>query len=171
MLRRQLFVGGVALGAMLAVSPLGADAPPPSRVRPQSTRVAGWVARGIAQSPTFRGLVARIDAGDILVYVDASPQVRPNMAARLTWMTDTPTIRFVRVSLRFDLGGRDAVAMIAHELQHVVELIEHPEVRSEAAFGRLFARIGHATTYEPEHWDTRAALEAGDRVRVELVGA
>ena len=83
------------------------------------------------------------------------------LSASLTWMAVIPGARLVRVSLRRDLGSHDAVAMLAHELRHVVELLDHPEVRSETALGDLYRRIGHASTFAARHWDTTAALRAG----------
>lgn len=139
-------------------------------VRPQSPRVAAWVDRGIAESATFRTLVQRLEQSDVIVYLDIQPGLRQGLAAGLTWMAATPSARFVRASLRPDLPAREAVAMLAHELQHVLEVAAHPEVRSEAGLAALFARIGHATAITGAHWDTQAALRTGDRVRLELLG-
>jgi hypothetical protein len=86
-------------------------------------------------------------------------------------MGSTPQTRYVRASVRHDLSGRDALAMIAHELHHVVELIEHSEVQSEPGLTALYQRIGHQTGTTGDRWDTTAALRTGDRVRVELLGA
>jgi len=146
-----------------------ATAPAP-RLRPQSPRIAAWVERGRAESETFRALVDRLERGDVIVYLAIQPGLRTGVAACLTWMSATPSARFVRASVRPDLPAREAVAMIAHELQHVVEVADHPEVRSEPALAALFSRIGHATAVAGGHWDTQAALRTGDRVRLELLG-
>jgi hypothetical protein len=61
--------------------------------------------------------------------------------------------------------------MVAHELHHVIELIEHPDVHSEGAVIALYQRIGHSTGHAGDRWDTTAALATGDRVRTELLGA
>ena len=86
-------------------------------------------------------------------------------------MAATPQGRFVRASVRPDLRARETLAMIAHELQHVVEVIEHPEVRSERELADLYGRIGHTIGSAGGRWDTTAALQTGDRVRIELLGA
>lgn len=152
-------------GQMLHAAPVAVP-----HVRPQSRRVAAWLDRGIAESATFRALVERLEQSDVIVYLDIQPGLHQGLAARLTWMAATPSARFVRASLRHDLPAREAVAMLAHELQHVLEVAAHPEVRSEASLAALFARIGHATAITGDHWDTQAALRTGDRVRVELLG-
>ena len=143
---------------------------PPSNLRPQSARVAGWLARGVERSATFRALVERIDHGDVLVYIDAPLNLRHGLSASLTWMAVIPGARMVRASLRRSLSDREAVSMLGHELQHVVELLDHPEVRSEATLSDLYRRIGHASTSEDRHWDTAAARRAGEAVRLELLG-
>lgn len=156
--------------AALVGPPGEATTTPVPRLRPQSPRIAAWIERGRAESETFRALADRIERSDVIVYLDIQPGLRSGVAACLTWMSATPSVRFVRASVRPDLPAREAVAMIAHELQHVVEVADHAEVRSEPALAALFARIGHATAVAGGHWDTQAALRTGDRVRLELLG-
>jgi hypothetical protein len=167
MLRREMFTCAVALAATLSATPVPAQVPA-SKLRPQHARITTWLADGRARSPTMRALTARIDASNVLVYLDLQAGFRPGLSAALTFMGDTPYGRMVRVSIRPDLSRRETMAMIAHELQHVVELIDHPEVRSEAAFEALFRRIGHPSSFAERHFDTEAALDTGDRVRHEL---
>lgn len=157
------------VAATLALpAPAGAASP---RLRPQGQRVARWLADGMARSVTFRALVERIEGGDVIVYLETQPALRQGVSACLTWMGATPAARFVRASVRPDLSARDTLAMIAHELQHVVEVLDHPEVQSERGLADLYARIGHSTTPVSGRWDTVAALRTGDRVRIELLGA
>lgn len=161
---------GVAIVLAALTPPLAAGSPS-VRLRPQSPRVARWIADGMARSSTFRDLVARIEAGDVIVYLEAQPALRQGVSASLTWMAATPQGRFVRASVRPDLRARETLAMIAHELQHVVEVIDHPDVRSERGLADLYARIGHTVGSAGGRWDTIAALRTGDRVRTELLGA
>jgi hypothetical protein len=172
MLRRSARWAGLLVSVLLAL-PLTAGAASgvsSSNLRPQSVRIAECVARGIERSATFRALVERIDQGDVVVYIDAPIGMSHGLSASLTWMAVIPGARLVRVSLRHDLGNHDAVAMLAHELRHVVELLDHPEVRSEIGLGDLYRRIGRASTAAARHWDTTAALRAGRAVRLELLG-
>jgi hypothetical protein len=76
-------------------------------------------------------------------------------------MAATPSRRIVRASFGMHLDLHDAIAMVAHELQHVVAVIDHPEVRSNATLLDLYTRIGHATGTGGLRWDTADAVAVG----------
>lgn len=76
--------------------------------------------------------------------------------------------RLVRASFHMSLGVNDAIAMVAHELQHVVAVIDHPEVRSNATLLDLYTRIGHATGTGGLRGDTADAV--GTLARAETCG-
>lgn len=137
------------------------------RLRPQSDRVARWLREARRRSPTVQRLVDRIEQSDVIVYLDINPGLGPNVAACLTWMAATNSRRFVRATFRMDLGMDDAIAMVAHELQHVVEVVEHPEVRSNETLLDLYTRIGHATGNNGLRWDTADAVAVGTLARLE----
>jgi len=154
-----------ALPALTApTTPVGS-----TRLRPHSPRVAGWLARGLHRSSTMRALADRVERGDVVVYLWIAFRLEPGMAACVTWMTAAPGARYVRVSMRPDLREADAVAMLAHELQYVVEVIDNPELQSGADLAALYARIGHRSGRSGRTWDTVAALRVGDLTRTELV--
>lgn len=137
------------------------------RLRPQGDRVAHWLREARRRSPTVRRLVERIEQSDVIVYLDINRGLAPNVAACLTWMAATHSRRIVRASFRMNLGVNDAIAMVAHELQHVVEVIDHPEVRSNATLLALYTRIGHATGTDGLRWDTADAVALGTLARLE----
>jgi hypothetical protein len=172
MLRLRLtFAIVLTVFAVAAVLPVhGAAAPfAAARLRPQSPRVAAWIARGLQRSPTMRALADQVERGDVVVYVEIAFRLDPGMAACVTWMASVPGARYLRVSVRPNLREADAIAMLAHELQHVVEVIDNPQVRSGADLAALYDRIGHRTGGGGSTWDTVAALRAGDLTRTELV--
>jgi hypothetical protein len=156
---------------LIALAPAATAAAPfhGVRLRPQSPRIKAWLARGFDRSATMRELVDRIEQADVVVYLEIERTLGPGVAACVTWMASTPGVRYVRVSVRPDLRTADAVAMLAHELQHVVEVIEHPDVRSDDDLAALYQRIGHRTGRTGRAWDTVAALRAGDLARTEVV--
>ena len=163
----------VAVIALTALSlPLRATTTPPfarARLRPQSPRVATWMAHGLTRSPTLRALAERVERGNVVVYLEIAHTLDPAMAACVTWMAAAPGARYVRVSLQPNLREAEAIAMLAHELQHVVEVIDHQEVTSADTLAALYARIGHRSGPTGLAWDTLAALRAGDSARLEVV--
>lgn len=136
-------------------------------LRPQSRRTAMWVREARARSATVRQLIEQIEASDVLVYIDAPSRMTPGVAACLTWMATTPAVRIVRASFRPDLRTNEAIAMLAHELQHVVEVAAHPEVQDETTLLALYTRIGHPTAATGRHWDTADAIALGSLARSE----
>jgi len=137
------------------------------RLRPQGRRVTSWLRDARQRSPTVRRLIERIEQSDVIVYLDISRGLSPNVSACLTWMAATSSRRLVRASFRHDLRSSDAIGLLAHELQHVVEVIEHPEVRSTETLLALYTRIGHATGDNGLRWDTADAVAVGTLARLE----
>ena len=167
---RPRFALALALVLVVRASASTAAAPyPGAHLRPQSPRIMAWLARGVDRSATMRGLVDRIERGDVVVYLEIERRLGPDISACVTFMAAVPGARYVRVSIRPDLRAADTVAMLAHELQHVVEVIDHPDVRSDDDLAALYRRIGHATGWTGRTWDTAAALRAGDLARNDYV--
>ncbi len=60
------------------------------------------------------------------------------------------------------LGAIEVVRwLLGHELQHVLEVAQSPEVRTEDAFREFYERIGFFSWRNT--YDTNAALEVGAR--------
>lgn len=146
--------------AALAAAPV----PPVStaRLRPQGSRIAELLDRAKARSPTVQRIVDRLEAGDVIVYLELNDRLDPQVAACLTWMAATESRRIVRASLKPRLRDREAFALLAHELQHAVEVLEHPEVRSSDGLADLYTRIGHRSTSNDRHFDTPEAIATGE---------
>lgn len=136
-------------------------------LRPQGSRVEGWLRDARRRSPTIRRLLERIERSEVIVYLDISRALPPDVSACLTWMAATASGRILRVSFKQDLGTTEAMALLGHELQHVVEVIEHPEVRSPEALLDLYTRIGHPSAGTGQRWDTADAIAIGTLVRLE----
>lgn len=135
---------------------------PTQRLRPQGDRAATLLDRAKARSPTVQRIVDRLEAGDVIVYLELSNHLDPQVDACLTWMAATDSRRIVRASIRPRLHDREAIALVAHELQHALEVLEHPEVRSSADLAALYERIGHRSSASGRHFDTREAIAAGE---------
>jgi hypothetical protein len=139
------------------------------RLRPQDPRIVQVLKEGMARSATFRSLVERIEASQVIVYVAVNPVLRTNLSGALTWMTQAGDFRYVRASIRSDLTFNQMIATVAHELQHAVEVIDDESVVSEASLVAMYKRIGHPNSAAgPSGWETVAAQRTGFQVRREL---
>ena len=142
------------------------------RLRPQDSRLEQVLKEGARRSTTFKALVDRIEASNVIVYVAINPVMKSNLSGMLTWMTRTGDYRYVRASIRPDLTFDQMIATLAHELQHAVEVIEDESVVDEKSLVALYRRIGHQNSnVAPARWETTAAQQAGFRVRRELGSA
>lgn len=139
---------------------------PNARVRPMNKRVETLLATGMDRSATFRQLVRRIEASDVIVYVEARPDMRDGLGASMRFMTCSATDRFVRVQLNATYSAQTLVALLGHELQHVVEVADHGGVRSSEDLRDFYRRTGVRTGFDT--FDSDAARSAGYQVRAEL---
>lgn len=169
MMRRAV----VLLLLLFAPAPLTrASTPHPfPTVRPLGDLAAAVLSRALDRSATVRALAARIQVSDVIVYLDVRRDLPPGVSACLTWIATTPASRIVRVSITPGLRYADGVAFVGHELQHVVEVIEHPEVRSSADLDALYRRIGERGSQRVPHWDTVDAINVERVTRLEALRA
>ncbi|HEX6163056.1 MAG TPA: hypothetical protein VFZ31_06815 [Vicinamibacterales bacterium] len=161
----------VALFASLLASPAHArERDGGQKLRPQDERIVLAIKEGSARSTTFKALVDRIEAGDVIVYVATNPMIKSTLSGALTWMTRAGEFRYVRASLAPDLPFDQLIASVAHELHHAVEVIEDPTVVDEKSLVDLYRRIGlPSRAAGPSGWETIAAQRTGSQVRRELV--
>lgn len=166
----------VALVAVLSISSassaLAAERIGGPRLRPQDPRSTLVLKEGAARSATFRALVNRIEASNLIVYITVSPIMKSSLSGALTWMTRAGDYRYVRASISSDLPFNQMIASVAHELQHAIEVIEDESVTDEPSLVALYKRIGQPSRAAgPSGWETTAAQRTGLQVRRELVAA
>jgi hypothetical protein len=166
-----LVLTGTTPSLVTAVQP--PDNPAPStieqrRVRTHDARVRTALAKGMTRSAAFREVVRRVEANDVIVYIEMDPRLRGKLAGRMYWVVSTREARYVRVALNPELSGSHLIATLAHELQHVVEVGETPSVVDEPTLTTLYRGIGTERHAQSRAWDTEAAQVTGDVVRREL---
>lgn len=163
----------VALGAVLSIpTALAAERIGGPRLRPQDPRTVQVLKEGGGRSATFRALVNRIEASNLIVYIAVNPVLKSSLSGKLTWMTRAGDFRYVRASISTELGFDQMIASVAHELQHAVEVIEDESVTDERSLIALYKRIGQPSRAAgPSGWETLAAQRTGTQVRRELVAA
>ena len=137
-----------------------------THVRSLDEGINQFIARGIAQSPTFRDLVAAIDASDSYVYVQTG-DCKGGVRSCFVGLTAVRSARFLRVKVNSRNSDVGVVSSIGHELRHALEVIEDPAVRTNKDFYFFYARIG--TRSLAGTFETSAAVGAGSKIRDEVL--
>jgi hypothetical protein len=151
--------------AVLARSLLAADT---RRVRAATPRVGKLIDEGLQRSPTFAQLINDVHATNVIVYVEATFALPPEVSGRILMAGLAGDQRYLRVQVRATLQRDLLIATIAHELRHALEVAGDPTVIDEKGFLALYRRIGDSV-HAGGGFDTEAARVAGRRVRDELM--
>lgn len=145
-----------------------------SRVRAVDTVADRLVQEANARSPTFRQLVAALQRSDVIVYIAESDTLRGDVQGALRFMgSGAGDERYLRIEVRLeDLGSvlslRRAIATLAHELMHALEIADATHVVDHATFVNFYKAT--ADQLRDDVFDTRAAVEMGERVYFEMTG-
>ena len=163
-----------------APSPVKVLAPSPSvvaagllaadtrRIRAATPRVGQMIDEGVRRSRTFAELVTAIHTTNVIVYVEASFGLPPDVSGRILIAGLAGDQRYLRIQVRSTLGRDHFIATIAHELRHALEVAADASVVDEKGFVALYRRIGDSV-HAGGGFDTEAARTAGRRVRDELM--
>ncbi|MDH4066776.1 MAG: hypothetical protein OEW19_20440 [Acidobacteriota bacterium] len=139
------------------------------RIRAVDARVSALLASGLPRSSLLRRIVDRVESGDVIVYVGIDPAREARLAGRVTFLGNGGPFRYLRAMINPDLPHDTMIAALAHELYHVVEVVDSPRVRSETALVSLYRRIGRRSDAgRRQGWETQAARQVTDDVRREL---
>jgi hypothetical protein len=171
-----LLLAAFALGAVTPVTAESLLDQPPRycQVRTIDRRLLAAVERGLRDSPTFRELVNRINASDVVVYVTAeTATLPPGLDGRLTFLSSTGGFRYVVVRVNSNLSAPRLVSLLGHELQHAREIADSDAIVDAVSMAREYAtRLGYNSRkgYD-EHltFDSQAAIRAGELVLREML--
>lgn len=128
---------------LLALAVTAQDSTSSSRrhVRASEPRILALLETGLSRSETLRRLVATLDESDVIVYVD--PKVtRPALGGYLAHnIAIAGAYRYLHVAID-TAGAQDRlISLLAHELQHAVEVAQSPEARDPESLERVFNRL------------------------------
>ena len=138
------------------------------RVRGATPLVTKLIAQGIERSRTFATLVNDIHQTNVIVYVEATFALPPEVAGRILFAGTAGAQRYLRVQVRTTLQGDQMIAVIAHELRHALEVAGEDSVVDEKALAAFYKRIGDSA-HGDGAYDTEAARVAQRVVRNERV--
>ena len=133
-------------------------------LRPMDAQLRGAVQAGREQSPTFRALVDRLAATDVVVYVKCA-WLRPRVDGELTFLTAAGGLRYVIVRVAPHLATQRKIAILGHELQHALEIAERPEIVDSTTLALAYEQFGF-TRRAPSRveFDTAAAIATGNTI-------
>ena len=155
-----------SLMCVLVVSCLAA-APSP-RVRSTDPAIASLLVQAQDGSRTFRDLVRTIERTDGIVYVERGRCGHGVHACLSLQLVAGEGFRLLRIIVEAMDGPLALMATIGHELQHALELLENPAVRTSAAAYLYYAR--EAPTVR-DSFETELAIHTGLRIERELQNA
>lgn len=167
----------IFLAALISATPVAADAVPDVSSQPHVRIIDGRLRtlfeEGLHRSPTLRRLVLRLEASDVVVYLQPDVHAVGDLAGRLTWLSAVNGVRYVVVRVRRLASVLQQLAMMGHELQHAVEVAETPEIVDGPSMFREYLRLGYlnGAMSSGVTVDTQAALDAGEQVAEELRSA
>jgi|SRR5689334_13286515 hypothetical protein len=142
-----------------------ADAAPAPRVRSSHPYIRAMIAEAQVRSPSFRRLVAAIEATDGIVYVEEGECHHHLRACFPPIVTSTADVRVLHVLVDARQEDWEVMSDIAHELQHALEVLVDRNARTN---DRVFFLIHPAATMTRDVVETDAAVKAGDAVRSEV---
>ena len=154
---------------------IAADSIPDGPHRPIRTtddRLRKLLDDGMRTSPTFRALVERLDASDIVVYLRCDGAPLHAADGRLTFLSSAGGFRYVVVRVAHLQSRERQIAIIAHELRHAIEIADAPQIVDGPSLVREYKRIGYVSVGSALPgitFDSRAAVQAGTQVMRELL--
>jgi hypothetical protein len=110
-------------------------------VRASEPRILALIETGLSRSTTFRSLIATLGESDVIVYLEPKT-TRQNLGGYLAHeVVARGGYRYLRIAI--DTKGSEGrlVPLLAHELQHAVEVARAPEAIDAASLERLFVRL------------------------------
>jgi hypothetical protein len=156
---------------MLLLPAVPAQAQRLDRVRGDSEDVRLLLSSGIQRSPTFRAIVDRLEASDLIVEVQCGSFKSSMLAGRTMLLSARASVRYVLVEIACPAPEPSALAILGHELRHALEIASEPWVVDEASLEKLYTKIGFSTCLPAgvfSEFETADAREAGERVHHEL---
>jgi hypothetical protein len=164
----QILAFGVALS-------FAAQDVPIQHVRSSEPRILALINTGLARSATIRRLVDTLNESDVIVYIETqvtreSRQVhRESLDAYLIHhVVDQGGHRYLRIGLGARGAEKRLIGVLAHELQHAVEIARAPEVRDDQKLQAFFSRASLSFNCAGTCYETQEAKDIQRIVSEEL---
>ena len=116
--------------------------PHPETLRCFDAQLMDLIQQGLARSGTLQELASHLERAGVIVFLSYGRQLPSNTAGRTRFMAASGGWRYLSTELSDRLSRLDLMALLAHELQHAVEIADAPEVVDEASLKELYRRLG-----------------------------
>jgi hypothetical protein len=150
--------------------PLATEQSPNRSVRTTEPEVQALLDNATSRSETFRSLVAALNESDVIVYIETSVTRATKLRGHLVHrIVAKGTHRYLRLRLNPFGPVEQRISVIAHELQHALEIAQAPNVGRSETVQSFFELIGftHGTQCG-DCYETTRALDVERTVREEL---
>jgi len=160
-----ILIAIVCLSPAIHGQPAAPQVPAITRVRSENPLLSAAIVQGAERSTTFRRLIERIDATDGLVYVMEGKCGQGVRACLHMSLELSGTNRLLRILVNPRRApGCELMGSIGHELQHALEALSNPNVRTSFGLSSFFHRIGPEG---PRRFETPEAIHVGLAVEKE----
>jgi len=140
-------------------------------VRSTNTVVSALIREGSMRSPSFRRLLDRVSEANGIVYVEFGHCAFGHLnGCLLPFLVPTTGGRYLRLVVTPDKTRVDhdgLIALLAHELQHALEVLAHPDVVDLDSMLAMYAQIGRPLSGR-SGYETSEAHAVQDGVASEL---
>ena len=144
------------LTIMMLSLALTAQGSPERHVRATEQKVLKLIDAGLSRSETFRRLVATLNESDVIVYIEPKLTHQALGGYLAHNVVAQGNHRYLHIAVQTQGSERRLVSLLAHELQHAVEVAQAPEARDAESLERTFSRLavmfgcGGTTCYETQ---------------------
>jgi hypothetical protein len=140
------------------------------RLKPADPEMRRLIVDGHSRSEVFRRLVEQIQRSNAVVIVQFGQCANGRFRSCVTNVDGDARQRSIRVKVNTRTTDDRLIATVAHELQHVVEILGDLNATDADSTLALYRRIGEGKCRAglSEACETRAALDAEQQVLQEL---
>jgi len=124
-----------------------------------------------ARSSTMRALIEKVEAAPVVVYMQCDAYLPGTLSGRIGLIATVAETRYVRVDVRCALPNVQLIPVLAHELQHALEIGETAAVVDTSSLELYYETFGFEVGRHGGHraFETSAARDMQQRVHMELI--
>lgn len=140
---------------------------PTTPLRPLRQWIRDLIRKTRPGSATLDRLIRAAEASGAVIYIDEAEADQHDWGGRTIFTAASCGYTYLRIELR-RLRPNDTAALLAHELQHALEIVSSGVTTADAV-ALLYRRIGVETRgYRERQFDTASAVRAGRATLLEL---